>query len=78
MEGEPETPSQAAARESVSKAVNAGRLGAAEVAAITFEAIRNDTFYILTHPKILGSIALRHEDIALRRNPSDPYTYRPA
>lgn len=74
---EPETPSQAAAREQVAKAVGSGRLGAAEVAAITFDAIRNDTFYILTHPRILGSVALRHEDIALRRNPSDPYTYRP-
>jgi NAD(P)-dependent dehydrogenase (short-subunit alcohol dehydrogenase family) len=73
-----ETPSQVAARESVAKAVAAGRLAAADVAKVTFEAIRNDTFYILTHPKILGSIALRHEDIALRRNPSDPYTYRPA
>ncbi|NLD55503.1 MAG: SDR family oxidoreductase [Burkholderiaceae bacterium] len=78
MAEEAETPSQLAARESVAKAVGAGRLGAAEVAKIAFEAIRNDTFYIVTHPKILGSIALRHEDIALRRNPSDPYTYRPA
>lgn len=77
MDGEPETASQAAARESIAQAVSAGRLGAPEVAAMTFDAIRNDTFYILTHPKILGSVTLRHEDIAERRNPSDPYTYRP-
>jgi NAD(P)-dependent dehydrogenase (short-subunit alcohol dehydrogenase family) len=71
------TPSQSAARETLQKAVTSGRLTAQEVAKITFDAIRSDTFYIITHPKILGSVSLRHEDIAERRNPSDPYTYKP-
>ena len=44
---------------------------------MTFEAIRDDRFYIITHPKILGSIGLRHQDIIEQRNPSDPYTYKP-
>jgi NAD(P)-dependent dehydrogenase (short-subunit alcohol dehydrogenase family) len=71
------TESQRVARESLEKAVTSGRIGSDEVARITFDAIREDRFYILTHPKILGSIALRHEDIGLMRNPSDPYTYKP-
>lgn len=71
------TSSQVAARESIAKAVTSGRLMPEEIARMTFDAIRSDTFYIITHPKILGSIDLRHQDIAERRNPSDPYSYKP-
>jgi len=71
------TASQSAARETLQKAVTSGRMTPQQVAQMTFDAIRNDHFYIITHPKILGSVALRHEDIAARRNPSDPYTYKP-
>ena len=71
------TASQIAARESIRKAVTSGRLTPQDVAKMTFDAIRNDRFYIVTHPKILGSIALRHQDIAEMRNPSDPYSYKP-
>jgi NAD(P)-dependent dehydrogenase (short-subunit alcohol dehydrogenase family) len=71
------TASQLAAREAVGKAVTSGRVTPQQVAAMTFDAIRSDSFYIITHPKILGSIGLRHQDIAERRNPSDPYTYKP-
>lgn len=71
------TASQLAARESIRKAVTSGRLTPQDVARMTFDAIRNDRFYIITHPKILGSIGLRHQDIAEMRNPSDPYSYKP-
>ena len=71
------TASQRAARETVSKAVTSGRLTPQQVAQMTFDAIRHDKFYIITHPKILGSIGLRHQDIAEQRNPTDPYTYKP-
>ena len=74
---EAQTASQVAARESVRKAVSSGRLTAEDVAKTTFDAIRSDRFYIITHPKILGSIGLRHQDIAELRNPSDPYSYKP-
>jgi NAD(P)-dependent dehydrogenase (short-subunit alcohol dehydrogenase family) len=76
-EDEAPTPSQLAARESVRKAVTSGRLTPQDVARMTFDAIRQDRFYIITHPKILGSIGLRHQDIAELRNPSDPYSYKP-
>ncbi|MEO6270985.1 MAG: SDR family oxidoreductase [Lautropia sp.] len=71
------TPSQLAARDTIIKAVSAGRLTPRHVASMTFDAIRDDRFYIVTHPKILGSVALRHQDIIEQRNPSDPYTYKP-
>lgn len=76
-EDEAPTVSQIAARESIAKAVASGRLTPQDVARLTFDAIRNDSFYIVTHRKILGSVGLRHQDIAELRNPSDPYTYKP-
>lgn len=43
----------------------------AEVAGLVFEAIRNDTFYVVAvQPNINDAIALRLEDIRLRRNPT--------
>jgi len=71
------TPSQIAARERSEKAVASGRLTAAEVARLTFDAVREDRFYVITHPKILASVELRLQDVLARRNPSDPYTFKP-
>ena len=44
---------------------------------MTFEAVREDRFYVITHPKLLASVELRLQDILARRNPSDPYTFKP-
>jgi hypothetical protein len=44
---------------------------------MTFDAIRAQRFYVVTHPKMMQSIELRMQDIAQLRNPSDPYTYKP-
>jgi hypothetical protein len=71
------TASQIAARERAEKAVSSGRLTAAEVAALTFEAVREDRFYVITHPKMLASVELRMQDLLARRNPTDPYTFKP-
>ena len=38
---------------------------------IVFEAIRDERFYILTHPKIKGAIETRMQDILLERSPTD-------
>ena len=40
-----------------------GRLTAADVAQTVFEAVRDERFYILTHPKIMGAVQARMEDI---------------
>jgi NAD(P)-dependent dehydrogenase (short-subunit alcohol dehydrogenase family) len=73
----PLTPGQQAARAALDKAVGSGRIAAADIASMTFDAIRESRFYVVTHPKMMPSIQLRLEDIAQLRNPSDPYTYKP-
>ena len=45
------------------RAVAAGRLTAADVAAITLDAVKNDRFYVLPHQKIKSSIETRMHDI---------------
>jgi NAD(P)-dependent dehydrogenase (short-subunit alcohol dehydrogenase family) len=76
-EDAPPTASQLAARQRSEKAISSGRLSAAEVARLTFEAVREGRFYVITHPKLLASVELRLQDISARRNPSDPYTFKP-
>ena len=73
----PPTPSQITARERSEKAIASGRLNAAEVARMTFDAVRDDRFYVITHPKMLASVELRFQDLLAQRNPSDPYTFKP-
>lgn len=73
----PPTSSQIAARERSEKAVSSGRISASEVARMTFDAIREDRFYVITHAKMLASVELRLQDIVAQRNPSDPYTFKP-
>ena len=72
----PLTASQLAAQQASDKAVTSGRVSAADVGEMTFEAIRERRFYLLTHPKILKSVELRMQDIVLLRNPSDPFTFK--
>jgi len=76
-EDAPLTSSQIAARQRSEKAIASGRLGAPDVARITFEAIREGRFYVITHPKLLPAVELRFRDVLEQRTPSDPYTYRP-
>jgi NAD(P)-dependent dehydrogenase (short-subunit alcohol dehydrogenase family) len=77
VEDVPETVSQQEARRRSEKAVSSGRLSAADVGRMTFDAIRENRFYVITHPKILRTVELRSQDILEQRNPSDPYTYKP-
>jgi NADP-dependent 3-hydroxy acid dehydrogenase YdfG len=72
------TASQKVAAAATEKAVSGGRVTAADVAAKTFECIRENKFYCLTHPKILGSVELRMQDILAQRNPSDPFSLKPS
>jgi NAD(P)-dependent dehydrogenase (short-subunit alcohol dehydrogenase family) len=72
----PPTPSQRAAREAAAKATASGRLNATDVARLTFDAIREERFYIVTHPRILQSVELRLQDIVAQRQPSDPFSFK--
>ncbi|HJV51172.1 MAG TPA: SDR family oxidoreductase [Noviherbaspirillum sp.] len=71
------TASQIAAQAVSEKAVSSGKVTAAEVAERTFDAIRNEQFYIYSHPHALGNVQTRMEDIVLQRNPSDPFAAAP-
>jgi len=71
------TVSQLAAQAMSDKAVSSGKVTAQQVAEWTFEAIRNDRFYIFSHPGALGNVQTRMEDIVQQRNPSDPYAAAP-
>ncbi len=71
------TASQRAAQAMSEKAVSSGKVSAAQVAEWTFDAIRNDGFYIFSHPNALGNVQKRMEDIVTQRNPSDPYEAAP-
>ncbi|MFL9864804.1 SDR family oxidoreductase [Paraburkholderia fungorum] len=71
------TRSQIAAGKQLQRAVQSGKLSAADVAEITFEAIAARRFYIITHPGILATVKLRHEDIEQLRNPTDPMSLKP-
>ncbi|MFM0716188.1 SDR family oxidoreductase [Paraburkholderia strydomiana] len=71
------TRSQIAAGKQLQRAVQSGKLSAADVADITFEAIAARRFYIITHPGIMATVKLRHQDIEQLRNPTDPMSLKP-
>ncbi|WP_118181321.1 SDR family oxidoreductase [Paraburkholderia phosphatilytica] len=71
------TRSQLAAGKQLQRAVRSGKLTADDVAQITFDAVRERRFYIVTHPGIMATVRLRHEDIETLREPTDPMSLKP-
>jgi NAD(P)-dependent dehydrogenase (short-subunit alcohol dehydrogenase family) len=59
------------------KAVGSGKVSAADVAQFVFDAIEAGRFYIYSHPKALGSVQTRLEDVVQARNPTDPFAGKP-
>jgi short-subunit dehydrogenase len=72
------TRSQKIAQASSEKAVSSGRLSAAEVAAMTFDAVRADRFYVFTHPQIMSTVEARFDAVLQGAAPADPYATKPA
>ena len=54
------------------QAVSSGRLSADDVARAVVQAVKDERFYILTHPRIKGAIRARMEDILEERAPRNP------
>lgn len=54
------------------KAVASGRLSADDVARAVVRAVKEERFYVLTHPRIMGAIRARMEDILDERAPRNP------
>jgi NAD(P)-dependent dehydrogenase (short-subunit alcohol dehydrogenase family) len=71
------TASQRMARAAAEKAVAGGRLGADEIAAQTFEAIRANRFYVFTHPQIMPAVRARFDAALAGAEPADPFAARP-
>ncbi|MBU2408960.1 MAG: SDR family oxidoreductase [Gammaproteobacteria bacterium] len=59
------------------KAVSSGKVTAAEVAQMVFDAIAANQFYVFSHPKALGNVKSRMENIVSGTNPADPFLERP-
>lgn len=72
------TKSQQVAQAMSQKAVTSGKVTAADVARLTFEAIDADRFYIFSHSFAPDLARVRLDDVVGVRNPSDPFADKPA
>ena len=70
------TDSMLMSQQMVSKAVSSGKLTAEDVAKVTFNAIRDRQFYVLSHPNFMKLVKARLDDIAELRNPSDVFNLK--
>lgn len=77
MADEKATQSQLIGQAMTDKAVGSGKVSAAEVAQLVFDAISADRFYIFSHPRALGNVRARMEGIVNQTNPADPFLERP-
>ena len=77
LEAEKPTRSQMIQQAMTGKAVESGKVSAADVAQLVFDAISNNQFYIYSHPKAIKSVQTRLEDILQARNPTDPFADKP-
>jgi NAD(P)-dependent dehydrogenase (short-subunit alcohol dehydrogenase family) len=71
------TQSKHLAQASLEKAVTSGKLGASDVARLTFEAVRANRFYVFTHPQILPGVEARIAAALGGADPADPFATRP-
>ncbi|MDB5848635.1 MAG: hypothetical protein JWP29_2387 [Rhodoferax sp.] len=71
------TRSQRIGQAMIDKAVGAGKVTAPEVAQKVFDAVAAGQFYIYSHPKSIGSVQTRMEDVLQGRNPTDPFAHKP-
>jgi NAD(P)-dependent dehydrogenase (short-subunit alcohol dehydrogenase family) len=71
------TKSQMIQQAMTGKAVDSGKVSAADVAQLVFDAIRNRQFYIYSHPKAIKSVQTRLEDVLQARNPTNPFADKP-
>ena len=74
--GQP-TRSQRIGQAMIDKAVGAGKVTAGEVAQKVFDAVAANQFYVFSHPKSIGSVQTRMEDVMQGRNPTDPFAHKP-
>ena len=76
-DGQTPTKSQRIAQAMTGKAVESGKVSAAQVAGMVFDALRDKRFYIYSHPMALKAVQTRLEDVLQARNPTDPFAEKP-
>ena len=74
----PPTTSQRMAQAASEKAVSSGRMTAEQVARMTFDAVRENRFYVFTHPQILPTVQARYEAALRGDAPADPFATKPS
>ena len=77
LQAEKATKSQLIQQAMTGKAVDSGKVSAADVAQMVFDAISANRFYVYSHPKAIKSVQTRMEDILQARNPTDPFADKP-
>ncbi len=77
LRGSRPTQSQLIGQAMSEKAVSSGKVSAADVAQLVFDAVASNQFYIYSHPKAIKSVQTRLEDIVQARNPTDPFEGKP-
>jgi short-subunit dehydrogenase len=77
LAGTKPTRSQLISQAMTGKAVESGRVSAADVAQLVFDSVSANRFYIYSHPKAIGAVQTRLEDILLARNPTDAFADKP-
>ncbi len=65
-----ETAGEKASREQLKALLERGKVKAEDVAALTFQCITEEKFYVLPHPRILKDVGTRMQDILELRNPT--------
>lgn len=71
------TKSQLIGQAMTGKAVDSGKVSAADVAQLVFDAVATNQFYIYSHPKAIKSVQMRMEDVLQARNPTNPFAHKP-
>jgi NAD(P)-dependent dehydrogenase (short-subunit alcohol dehydrogenase family) len=71
------TQSQLISQAMSNKAVSSGKVSAAQVAQMVFDAVTKNQFYIYSHPQAIAGVQTRLEDIMQTRNPTDPFAAKP-
>lgn len=77
LAGDKPTRSQLIGQAMTDKAVSSGKVTAAEVAQKVFDAVAGNQFYIYSHPKAIGAVQTRMQDILQARNPTDSFADKP-
>lgn len=77
LKGAKPTKSQLIGQAMTGKAVDSGKVSAANVAQLVFDAVTANQFYIYSHPKAIKSVQTRMEDVLQVRNPTSPFAHKP-